>query len=33
MPLAAYPDLPAFMGRVAGRPGVQTVLEAEGPMK
>jgi glutathione S-transferase len=33
MPLDATPNLQAFMGRVAGRPGVQAALRAEGLMK
>jgi glutathione S-transferase len=33
MPLDAYPNLQAYMGRVAGRPGVQAALEAEGLVK
>ncbi len=33
MPLDAYPNLQAFMGRVAGRPGVQAALKAEGLVK
>ena len=33
MPLDAHPNLQAFMGRVAGRPGVQAALKAEGLVK
>ncbi|MCX7228014.1 MAG: hypothetical protein NTW15_03200 [Burkholderiales bacterium] len=33
MPLDASPNLQAFMGRVAGRAGVQAALKAEGLMK
>lgn len=33
IPLDAYPNLQAFMGRVAGRAGVQAALKAEGLVK
>jgi glutathione S-transferase len=33
MPLDAYPNLQAYMGRVAARPGVQAALKAEGLLK